>query len=173
MSQNVFSFSYRKRYYLKHPIRFFKEIWWMLRAAYMRATKGWCYGDVWELGYWFLDVMPPMLKYLADHGEGYKGETPEEWHDHLYGIANLLENAREEVRDQKNEYFPAYDAQMHSNWKRDFTTDEHGNRVHKPYDNEIVRAYLKRDRELEVEQDVMIEEALKLLAETPLKALWD
>ena len=173
MSQNVFSFSYRKRYYLKHPIRFFKEIWWMLRAAYMRATKGWCYGDVWELGYWFLDVFPPMLKYLADHGEGYKSETPEEWHNHLYGIANLLENAREESRDQKNEYYEGYEDYLKTRHQKNLEKDEHGNVIYKPDNAEIVRLYFKRDRELEAEQDVMIEEALKLLAETPLKALWD
>lgn len=160
--QSVFHYGYTKRYYLCHPLKFLKDTWLICKAGWRRATKGWCYGDCWDMDTWFLDVVPEMLKHLADYGCGYKGDSPEEWHDHLYGIANLLENAREDVRDQKNEYAEAYKKELQI---------RAGGGTYSPTDT--VKSYYRRDRELAEEQDIMIEEALKLIAETPLKALWD
>lgn len=161
MNLNVFRYNYRRRYYLRHPIKWWRETISIFKAAWRRATKGWCHSDCWELGYWFLEVMPQMLIYLADNGYGYPGNdsfpTPESWSDHLHSIANLLLNAREEVRDEKNEYWQEYSAKLEAGVERD----------------EIWQKYFKRDQELAEEQDIMIEEALKLLVETPLKALWD
>lgn len=157
---NVLKYSYRMRYYIYHPLKFIRETIQNFRAAYRRVVYGWCYLDCWNLGYHLLDILPDMLIVLST-GRGYPGNdrfpTPESWSDHLHSIANLLLNAREEVRDEKNEYWQEYSAKLEAGVERD----------------EIWQKYFKRDQELAEEQDIMIEEALKLLAETPLKALWD
>lgn len=177
MSQNVFSYGYKKSYYIKHPIKWWRETISNFKAAWRRATKGWCHMDCWEFGYWFLDIVPDMLDYLADNAAGWpvddKYPTYEDWQNHLRSIANLLRNAREESRDQKNEYYEEYEKYLKTQHQKNFEKDEHGNVIYKPDNAEIIRLYFKRDGELEAEQDIMIEEALKLLAETPLKALWD
>ena len=89
---------------------------------------------------------------------------------HLLSIANLLENAREDVRDQKNEY---YDEYMKHIGEYEWVTDDNGNRVYQPIDNNISKKYIEREIQLAEEQDVMAEEAIKMLAETPIKRIWD
>ena len=42
---SVFQFLHPMRYYLRHPLEFFEEIWHMMRRAYERATKGYCSWD--------------------------------------------------------------------------------------------------------------------------------
>ena len=174
---SVWTLSYSKRYYLTHPWVWFKHVWCNLQAAYWRSRYGFAPQDIWEFGYWFLDIIPQMLKYLAENGCGYPGNddfpTPESWKNHLLSIANLLENARDEVRDQKNEYYAEYMEHIEKNWEREWTTDENGNRVHRPVDNDIIKKYFKREQKLTEEQDVMAEEAIKMLAETPIKRIWD
>lgn len=167
---SVWSPCYTKQYYIKHPWIWCKHFWRNLRAAYWRARYGFCPSDVWEFGYWFLDVVPQMLLYLADNSVGYPGDdqfpTPESWDAHLRSIANLLENARDEVRDEKNEYAADYFKE------EDSIFEQQGNKIIIK-ESDTFDKYYKRDLELMREQDIMIEEALKLLAETPLKGLWD
>lgn len=173
---NVLLYSYTKRYYILHPWSFITETIRNIKAAYHRIIYGWAYRDCWELGYYLLNILPDMLKVLST-GCGYPGDekfpTPESWKNHLLSIANLLENAREEVRDQKNEYYAGYMEHIEKNWGHEWTTDETGNKVYRPVDNDIVKKYFKREQELAEEQDVMAEEALKMLAETPIKRIWD
>lgn len=173
----IWTYPYSKHYYLTHPWRLVKEFWHNLRGAYWRSKYGFAPTDVWEFGYAFLEVVPQMLKYLAENSMGYKimkddGNDEENWHNHLISISNLLENARDEVRDKKNEYYPAWKKQTLDDQFESWY-DEKGYRHMKAKNNEVVNNYLKRDRELAAEQDIMIEEALKLMAETPLKAIWD
>ena len=166
---SVWTYPYSRRYYWRHPWVLLKDFWWNIKAAYWRSKYGFAPHDVWEFGYAFLEVVPQMLKYLAENGSGYPGDeefpTPESWRNHLISIANLLENARDAVRDEKNEYYPAYRDKINGNWRPDdaetFTPDD------------IVKRYIDRDVELAREQDIMIEEALELLKKTQLKALWD
>lgn len=176
MSQNVFTLSYKKTYYLKHPIKFFNEVFNNIRAAYWRVSKGFAPRDAYEFGYWFLDIIPQMLKVLST-GCGYPGDekfpTPESWKNHLLSISNMLENARDEVREQKNEYYPAYMKELEKNWEREWVTDENGNRIYRPVNSEISNKYFARERQLIEEQDIIAEEALKLLASVPLKRYWD
>lgn len=171
---SVWTLSYSKRYYLTHPWVWFRHVWCNLRSAYWRSKYGFCPGDVWEFGYWFIEIAPQMLKYLAENGCGYPGNddfpTPESWKNHLLSIANLLENAREDVRDQKNEY---YDEYMKHIEEYEWVTDDNGNKVYRPIDNNISKKYIEREQQLAEEQDVMAEEAIKMLAETPIKRIWD
>lgn len=107
MNLNVFkNYTHPKNYYWSHPFKFLKETFYNFSDAKMRACKGYCYSDVWNLDDWFCEIIGKMLRDLADRGTAYPGEgefdTPEKWHDWLYSIADLFEGVSE---DEKNEYF--------------------------------------------------------------------
>ena len=165
---NVLLYSYTKRYYILHPWNFITETIQNIKAAYHRIVYGWAYRDCWELGYYLLNILPDMFKVLST-GCGYPGTeefpTPESWKNHLLSISNLLENARDEVRDKKNEYYPAYEKTI---WGRRDMSEEEKKKV-----SEITHKYLKRDSELAMEQEIMIEEAFKLLLRLSIKNYWD
>ena len=40
------------------------------RARCQRFKRGWSYGDVWNMDYWFIRTIKPMLIHLRDHGIG-------------------------------------------------------------------------------------------------------
>ena len=166
---SVWTHAYSKRYLTTHPWLWVKDVWYNCKAAYYRSKYGFAPRDVWEFGYAFLEVVPQMLKMLAENGDCYPGTeefpTPESWKNHLLSISNLFENARDEVRDKKNEYYPAYEKTI---WGRHDMSEEEKKKV-----SEITRKYLKRDSELAMEQEIMIEEAFKLLLRTSIKSLWD
>ena len=41
-----------------------------LRARCQRFKRGYSYGDVWDMDYWFMRTAKPMLAHLRDHGIG-------------------------------------------------------------------------------------------------------
>lgn len=41
-----------------------------LRARIQRFKRGYSYGDVWDMDYWFMRTAKPMLIHLRDHGMG-------------------------------------------------------------------------------------------------------
>lgn len=41
-----------------------------LRARWQRFKRGYSYGDVWDMDYWFKRMVKPMLIHLRDHGMG-------------------------------------------------------------------------------------------------------
>lgn len=164
---------FKRSYYLRHPLRLLREIRDNLRATIGRAQYGWAPRDVWSLGDWLLDILPQMLEYLADNGAGYPGDerfpTPEAWRKHLISISNLLENARDEARDLKNEYAADYHKEL-DEW---FNSMDREKRYINNEPSEITEKYIKRDMELAEEQEAMIEEAFKLLLSVSIKSYWD
>lgn len=41
-----------------------------LRARFQRFKRGYSYGDVWDMDFWFMRNVKPMLIHLRDHGMG-------------------------------------------------------------------------------------------------------
>ena len=73
------STGYSKSYCLLHPgvviAHKFKDI----LCAWQRATKGYCYRDVWNIDKWFLKTVPQMLDDLIKIHSGHpSGMTDEE-----------------------------------------------------------------------------------------------
>ena len=112
MNLNVFQWPLTKRYYLTHPWKWIKELGQNIRAAWSRATKGYCGMDVWNYSDWFLSITPAMFRHLADHGSAYPGrapfDTPEKWSDWLHSVADALDGCTEEFLDTQNEYRDDY-----------------------------------------------------------------
>ena len=95
----------RPQYYLRHPIKFFKDFGCNVRAAYRRVKNGWCYTDAYNLDYWLLDVLPPMLRAISEeptYPETGKFDTYEKWQAWLREQASKLEQCREDA--MTNEY---------------------------------------------------------------------
>jgi hypothetical protein len=40
------------------------------RGRCQRFKRGWAYGDVWSMDFWFMSTVKPMLIHLRDHGIG-------------------------------------------------------------------------------------------------------
>lgn len=176
---NAFKFLFRPSYYFKHPIKFIKEIGVNLKNAWMRATKGYCYTDIWNIDNWFCEVFPPMLRYLAEHGCAYPGiepfETPEKWHDWLHSMADMIDTIYDEDFwiETKNEYYQEWNIlwDFHNNKNPNLTmtceydtSEEHFDLVRK--------LYYTRMEEISKERQALIENIFMELAKH-FDCLWD
>ncbi len=133
----VWTFPYRKKYYITHPWKWFSQFGRNIRSTYMRAKYGWTYSDVWNWDTWFAHTVPSMLRHMADHGSAYPGrepfDTPEKWHDWLHNIADMIETGTEEWQDKHNEYYEEYLEKFDEEsrdlyWQRANELSEQGNR---------------------------------------------
>ena len=177
MSMNVLTdFSYSKRYFLTHPWKWFEEVWTNIKNGWMRATKGYCYTDIWNIDNWFCEVLPPMLRYMADHGCAHPGvapfETEEKWHDWLHEIANKLEWCSETWREENkiNEYYQPYMDEIEKTLKQYDGLDWLGHSSEK--EKELMSKYYDREMELYAESQKRLTETLNEMAEH-WGRLWD
>lgn len=176
MKNSVFYLSYGKRYYLTHPWKWIKEVGYNIRAAWKRATCGWCAADVWDWDNWFMLTVPDMFRHMADHGSAYPGHepftTPEKWHDWLHEMADLIETGREDWQDEHNEYYDEYMKHLMDNWEPP-TKDENGFLVHKSREfTELDKKYFTRANELREQGEKNIRFVLSQIAEH-FYDLWD
>lgn len=85
-------FSYKKSYYLTHPLCFVKELWIGAKNAYHRMRYGWAWGDVWNMDTYLGQLVPSMLKELATGSCGTPYDTTgEEYKAYLMALAYLFE----------------------------------------------------------------------------------
>lgn len=87
-------FSYRKSYYLTHPLCFMKELWIGVKNAYHRMKYGWAWVDLWNMDTYLGQLIPSMLRELAARscGTPYDMEE-EEYKAYLVALAYLFELA--------------------------------------------------------------------------------
>ena len=165
---SVFYYAYRRIYYLKHPLKFLSETWDNLRAAYERATKGYCWRDAWNLDDWFLHTFPPLLHKLADESHTYPGteefDTPEKWKDFLHAAAQLIETAGQDWQDKHNEYYEDYMSSLINKIDKD--------KLLATGDPNIREKYFARAEELFNEGQENLKKATELLLPV-FYALWD
>lgn len=45
-----------------------------LKARIQRFRRGYSYGDIWDMDFWFMRTVKPMLIHLRDHGIGVPNE---------------------------------------------------------------------------------------------------
>lgn len=173
---SCWDFPYRKRYYLTHPWKWFKDLWRNIRDVHMRAKYGFCWSDVWNWDNWFLHVAPQMLRHMAKEGCAYPGNetfnTPERWHDWLNEVADLLDTGREDWQDQHNEYYEQYMKELATKWQP-WIMDENGN-YHWPAPNrtELDDKFYARSRELAEQGEDNVRRAMEMLGEH-FFSIWD
>lgn len=150
--------AHSRRYYLTHPWKWFKEIGQNLRSAWERATKGYCYSDVWNIDLWLLNILPAMFRDMAASGCGYPGpgtefDTPEKWRDHLLAMADVLESLQfENYWEDANEYKDEY--------------------LHSPTRNEVKELFFAREQELYEQRQQLLQDTFLTLAYN-LDKYWD
>ena len=176
---NVWHFAYGKRYYLTHPWKWIKEVGYNIRAAWQRMVRGWTYTDVWNMDTWFLHTIPPMLRYLAEHGCSYPGRPPfdgeygpQRWKDWLLETADLLDSGREDWQEEHNQYYDEYIKHLMDDWEPP-TKDENGFLVHQPREfTEHEKKYFARARELSEQGEKNVRIALGRIGEW-FYSLWN
>lgn len=150
------------RYYIVRPCRWFRDCGRKARDWYHKIKFGWTYSDVWNWDCWFIETVPPMLRYLAKNACGYPGiepfETPEKWSVWLENIATLIETASESYQDKHNEYYEEYIGGLVAS---DRWIDEFGLVHSRIEDKDILREkYFAREKELAAEGQKNIEIAM-------------
>ena len=124
---SVWTFPYRKSYYLTHPHKWFKDLYWNVRNFWHRGRYGYAYVDVWNFCDWYPRVAAEALRYLAARNTGYPGvkpwETPEEWRQYLEYMANRLQRCADSqdicFDEERNEYKDELDKIMHATHHRE------------------------------------------------------
>ena len=176
---SVFTWSYRPRYYLLRPWKWFNELYWNCRNFIHRGKYGFAYVDVWGMDEYLLMLIPDMLRYLAEHSHGYPGvepfETPEKYERFLINLAEKFESCQNngDDWDSKNEYASSFFKQSDEICKR-LTGDKDYDMAKEmtPEEQEVRNKYFSRMRELYKENDERVVEAYKELAENH-NILWD
>ena len=124
---NVYTYRRPARFYLCHPLRAVRDFFRRLRWARQRAVRGYADTDVWDMDEWFLRVLPPMLRDLAD-SDGYPGDPPfdteSKWTRWLNRMADDIESLQEDWGETRNEYEPEHRKLVEE--KRQVIRDEHG-----------------------------------------------
>ena len=178
----VWTFSYKKSYYLTHPWKWFKDLYWNIRNFWHRGRYGYAYVDVWNFCDWYPRVAAEALRYLAKHGSGYPGvkpwETPEEWSNYLNYLANRLQRCADAqdilFGEERNEYKEEYD----KTFTRAFIEEKdengliHAHYDFTPEDKELHKKYWEREKELDKADHEYDKETWRWLAED-LGHFWD
>lgn len=68
-----------------------RKKWWGFRNRCQRFLRGYAWSDVWDLDFWFIDTVEPMLRHLQKNGIGIpNGYSDDEWKDRLGQMADHL-----------------------------------------------------------------------------------
>lgn len=79
--------------YLPHAIKY----------RFQRAFRGWADCDTWDMDFWFIEVVKPMLQHLRDTNMGHPVNLTEEaWNVILDRMVFLLTGMDEETCSQQN-----------------------------------------------------------------------
>lgn len=68
---NVCAFPYTKRYYLRHPLRWLRDLKEAFQNLWHRAFYGYAWIDLWNMDTYLLELIPNMLHELGDRSEAY------------------------------------------------------------------------------------------------------
>ena len=178
---SVWTFPYRKQYYITHPWKWFKDLYWNIRNFWHRGRYGYAFVDVWNFCDWYPRVAAEALRYLAAHGSGYPGikpwETPEKWREYLNYLANRLQRCADSQDicwgEERNEYAEDYEKMMNKAYKE--TKDGDTILAHfemTDEDKELRDKYFNRVRELAEADEAYDIETFRWIGED-IRRLWD
>lgn len=186
MKQNplsVWTFSYRKSYYLTHPWKWFKDIYWNIRNFWHRGKHGYAYVDVWNFCDWYPRVGAAALEYLAKHKSGYPGvkpwDTPEAWEEYLMYLSKRLKRCADSqdicFGEDRNEYSEAFHEAFKNLSYHEEKLDNGCIRTWRdetPEYLELRDKYFAREKEIRKVDQEYIEETYSLISRN-LSKFWD
>jgi hypothetical protein len=166
------SFSYKPTYYLMHPWKWFRDLYWHIRNFIHRGRYGFAYTDVWNWYIWWPTVGAEALRYMAEHASAYPGQipwsTPGKWKNYLLTMASKLEWAASDksdflsdAHDKRNEYFGEY---------KKIKTDNPGEISDEQ--RQIIDQYWAREHDLELEDEIKRIEIFSEIGKN-LPRFWD
>lgn len=179
---SVWSYPFRKTYYLTHPWKWIHDTYWNFRNWIHRANYGYAYVDVWNFCDWYPRVGAEALCYLAAHNSGWPGtdpwKTPEEWREYLEYLANRLERCANSqdicFGEDRNEYREELDKIMERRKQR--TEHEDGSvtisHTLTPEEEEIRKKYWEREKEIRDADQAYNVKTFRWLGED-LPFIWD
>ena len=179
---SVWTFSYRKSYYLTHPWKWFRDLYWNARNFWHRGRYGYAYTDVWGFCEWYPRVGAEALRYLAKHNNGYPAteqwKTMKEWREYLEYLANRLQRCADSMNicfgEERNEYKDKLDEIMRETYHRRENDDGTVSTWHKLNNEqeEIRKKYWEREKEIRDADDAYNKETWRWLGED-LGHFWD
>lgn len=96
-----------------------KDLPFRLRRNFQRFLRGWSYSDVWDIDFWFMEMVEPMLRHLKENHIAHPYEyTSEEWEARLEQMANYLH-----LMDENNVIDEVYDGDV-TKYKEIYATME-------------------------------------------------
>ena len=162
---DIFTWDLRPSYYITHPWRWFRELFWNIRAAHNRIHKGYTDTDWMNYDVWFKRIAAQMLREMAMYSHGYPGsepfDTPEKWSSWLHRMSDQLSKCADE--DIGNEYCEPYINSLMSRNHGEENTDE---------ERELHDKYIARFEELQIEKRKLFKETMDELIEH-WDCLWD
>lgn len=157
----------RPQYYMRHPIKFIRDIKYGLRWSWQRITRGYAHADVFNLGFYLSELLPKMLRDLADTAVGYPDgfETYEEWIEYLRKMADHLENGQENQKVETNQW---------ENLFFEYCCDDKGrtNKMLTMSKDELRDLYFKREKEISDWRHVETKKGLEMMSDV-WERLWD
>ena len=88
----LYAFSYRKSYYLRHPLAFVRELKTLAQNAWHRMRYGFAWVDLWNMDTYLGKLVPSMLRELAERSCGTPYDIEEEeYKAYLMALAYLFE----------------------------------------------------------------------------------
>ena len=172
MSNNSFHWSAPFRFYLRHPLRWFRELKYNIRDSYQRIKYGFSYTDIWNMDNWFLETIPPMLRKLAEEQTNPgQFDNADDWDEWLLDQAEKLEKCKED--GIKNEYEEEF-LRLSELAQTSYTDKD--NTVHSvfkssPEFEDIKKKYFNRQREISEEQIKLVNEVFNELGKN-FYSLW-
>ena len=159
-----------------HVLWFFRSLY----CAWQRATKGYCYRDLWSMDYFysqlFVDSMREFKKNLCGAPQKFFDNDAENqierWENYIEEMAQHFENSIEENSEGKNQY----EEEFHrlNEWRME--RDENGYMVHKQStDPAAVSArekWFEREKELSLWRLEEMHKGMDMLREN-FPALWN
>lgn len=99
-----YAFSYRKSYYLTHPLKFLGEIRTLISNVKHRLLYSWDWPSLWNMDNFLGQLIPSMLRELATRSCGTPYDTEEEeYKAYLMAFAYLFEIANIDEFDDEYE----------------------------------------------------------------------
>lgn len=153
----------------KAPYRWyeiFHRVRWFFRSincAWERATKGYCYRDLWSMDIFYGKLFEDTLREFNETRHGYPGNmTDEEWGKYLNEMADHFHNCLESNEVYTNPYWDEY-------YHRVYELNEDENL---PENQELYNNYKERKKEIEEKLDSEKDIAFDMLKEKFFH-LWD
>lgn len=156
---------YNKKYCILHPWKVIMHKCRDIKCAWQRATKGYCFRDVWAIDEWFVNVFPEMIEELIEVHHGYPGElTDEEWINILKKMSKSFRNAD----DDKTEFHNPYEEEYLNTLDFDVETCE----LTCTADEELEKNYYDFEKQKEEFMRKSLDEGMQLFNKY-FYALWD